>query len=155
MTHTNIAIDQRNLDRRSSPPFLCPYQLGLKQGKRALRRRSGSGTAYVDTYSFSIVLCATITIILSALDALLTLNILARGGVELNNFMAVLIDDSTEKFVSIKLALTSLAIIFLAIHHHVELTRSLKVKHLLILILIGYSTLICYEAEILYFTSGY
>ncbi|HMV12589.1 MAG TPA: DUF5658 family protein [Nitrosomonas sp.] len=155
MMHTNMTIDQRILDRRSTIPFLCPYQLGLKQGKRVLKRRSGSGAAYVDTYSTYIVLCTILTIILSALDALLTLNILARGGVELNNFMAVLIDDSTEKFVSIKLALTSLAMIFLLIHHHVELTQSLKVKHLLILILVGYSTLICYEAGILFFASKY
>ena len=155
MIHTNMTIDQRALDRRSTISFLCPYQLGLKQGKRTLKRRSGSGAAYVDNYPTYIAFCTIITIILSSLDALLTLNILSRGGIELNNFMAVLIDDSTEKFVGIKLALTSLAMIFLSIHHHVELTPSLKVKHLLALILIGYSTLICYEAGILFHVSQY
>ena len=155
MAYTDVTLDQRILDRRSKISFICPYQFGIKQGKRINKRRSGSGVAYVDSYSTYIVLCTITTVILSALDALLTLNILASGGAELNNFMAILIDDSTEKFVSIKLTLTSLAMIFLSIHHNVELTRSIKVKHLLTAILIGYSFLISYEAGLLFFASRY
>jgi uncharacterized membrane protein len=50
-----------------------------------------------------------------------------------------------EKFVALKLALTAMALILLAIHHNVRLVKSLRVRHLKYMILTGYSTLIGYE----------
>lgn len=149
MTNMNITIDQRSRDRRSSIPFFCLYQLGIKKGKRVSRRRSGTGPAYVDSYASHLMLCTIAIVLFSAMDAFLTLNILAKGGTELNGFMAILIEDSTEKFVRFKLALTSLALIFLVIHHNVQLTANLQVRHLLYLILSGYVILISYEVILL------
>ncbi|SFM24711.1 hypothetical protein SAMN05421863_10195 [Nitrosomonas communis] len=144
-----IIIYQRSRDRRTSIPFFCLYHLGIKKGRRINKRRSGAGTAYVDSYAPHLVLCTIAIILLSAMDALFTLNILARGGIELNTFIAILIEDSTEKFVHFKLALTSLALIFLIIHHNYQLIAKLQVKHLLYLILFGYITLIGYELALL------
>lgn len=45
------------------------------------------------------------------MNAFFTLNILAKGGEELNIFMAVLIEDDITKFVGIKLTLTALTFI--------------------------------------------
>lgn len=149
MTNTRIIIDQRSQDRRASIPFFCLYHLGIKKGRRINKRRSGAGVAYVDSYAPHLILCTIAIILLSAMDALLTLNILAKGGTELNSFMAILIDDSTEKFVHYKLVLTSLALIFLVIHHDVQLIARLQVKHLLYSILFGYITLIGYEVALL------
>lgn len=149
MTNMDITIDQRSQDRRSGVPFFCLYQLGIKKGMRVNKRRSGPGPAYVDSYARPLAWCTIAIVLLSATDALLTLNILARGGVELNSIMAILIEDSTDKFVRFKLALTSLALIFLVIHHNVQLTAKLKVRYLLYLILLGYVTLIGYEVLLL------
>lgn len=149
MTNTRIIIDQRTQDRRASIPFYCLYHLGIKKGRRINKRRSSVGAAYVDSYSPHLMLCTIAIILLSAMDALLTLNILTRGGTELNSFMAILIKDSAEKFVHFKLALTSLALIFLVIHHNVQLSMRLKVRHLLYSILFGYITLIGYEVALL------
>ncbi|WP_256324925.1 DUF5658 family protein [Nitrosomonas sp. Nm132] len=149
MTNMSTTIEQRSQDRRSAIPFFCPYQLGIKKGRRIHKRRSGTGPAYVDVYANHLMLCTIAIVLFSAMDALLTLNILARGGVELNSFMASLIEDSTEKFVHFKLALSSLALIFLVIHHNVELIAKLQVRHLLYLILSGYITLISYEVALL------
>lgn len=150
MINRNITtMDQRSQDRRASMPFFCLYQLGIKKGKRVNKRRAGAGPAYVDRYANHLMLCTIAIILLSAIDALLTLNILAGGGVELNSFMAILIEDSPEKFVHFKLALTSLALVFLVIHHHVKLAAKLHVKHLLYLILFGYLTLVGYEIVLL------
>lgn len=150
MTNAKIAtINRQTQDRRADLPFFCLYQLGFKKGRRVYKRRSGAGPAYVDSYANHLMLCTIAIILLSALDALLTLNILASGGIELNSFMAILIEDSTEKFVHFKLMLTSLALIFLVIHQGVELTAKLQVKHVLYLLLVGYAALISYEVVLL------
>lgn len=154
ITDMSTTTEQRSQDRRSATPFFCPYQLGIKKGRRVHKRRSGAGPAYVDVYANHLVLCTIAIILLSAMDALLTLNILARGGVELNGLMASLIENSTEKFVHFKLTLSSLALIFLIIHHNVELTAKLQVRHLLYLILFGYIVLIGYEAALLAMSSA-
>jgi hypothetical protein len=150
MANHTASIEQRLQDRRSDISFICPYQLGLKQGKRVATRRADSKAAYVDSYSWQLVFCCLAIVLLSASDAFLTLNILANGGVELNGLMAILIDDSTQKFVLFKLSLTSLAAIFLVIHHDLEIFAGFRCKHILYLILLGYFFLIGYELVLLW-----
>lgn len=145
------AIENRYSDRRAAMPFFCQYQLGIKSGRRLVDRRESkrSRAAYVDLYSGRIMFCVIGIMILSAMDAFFTLNILANGGEELNIFMAVLIEDNVMKFVGIKLALTALALMLLTIHHNVKLTERFRVRHLKYLILVGYATLIGYELHLL------
>ena len=149
----NIEItDNRGYDRRTGMPFFCQYQLGIKSGQRVADRRNDnkrSGPAYVDRYSWRVVFCVIGIMILSAMDAFFTLNILAKGGEELNIFMAVLIEDNISKFVGIKLALTALALLLLTIHHNVKLIACFRVRHLQYMVLTGYATLIGYELHLL------
>lgn len=149
----NIEVsDRRALERRSPISLFCPYQLGIKHGRRSSVRRAEANVAYVDNYAWHIGFCCLAIVLLSATDALLTLNILARGGVELNEFMAVLIEDNTHKFVMFKLALTSLAAIFLVIHHESRIIMArLRCKYLLYAILTGYLCLVGYELTLLSF----
>ncbi|MBS0423774.1 MAG: hypothetical protein JSR71_04955 [Proteobacteria bacterium] len=147
MVNIIVTTDSRKQDRRQEMPFFCVYHLGIKMGKRSADRRvSARGKPeYVDRYAGSLLFCVIAILFLSALDAHLTLNILMNGGEEINWFMAVLIEESAEKFVAIKLALTSMALILLVIHHNVRLAKFLRVRHLKYMILTGYSTLIGYE----------
>lgn len=144
------SIDNRYCERRSAMPFFSVYQLGIKIGKRVNHRRSAKGKpAYVDIYSGHLVLCIVGIMLLSTLDAIFTLNILANGGEELNIFMAVLIEDNITKFIAFKLALTALALLLLTIHHNAVIAWNLRVYHLSYLILAGYSILIAYEIKLL------
>ena len=149
----NAAIlDHRDSDRRAVMPFFCLYQLGIKLGQRVSDRRDSkkrSDAAYVDRYTWPVVLSVIGIMILSAMDAFFTLNILAKGGEELNIFMTVLIEDNITKFIGIKLALTALALLLLTIHHNVKLIASIRVRHLQYMILTGYATLIGYELHLL------
>ncbi|HNO75385.1 MAG TPA: DUF5658 family protein [Nitrosomonas mobilis] len=148
----NIGVsDRRALERRSPIALFCPYQLGIKNGRRSSVRRAGADAVYVDNYAWHIGFCCLAIVLLSATDAFLTLNILARGGVELNEFMAVLIEDNTHKFVMFKMALTSLAAIFLVIHHESRIMARLRCKYLLYAILTGYLCLVGYELALLNF----
>jgi hypothetical protein len=149
MANHTASIEQRLQDRRSNISFICPYQLGLKQGRRVATRRADSKIAYVDRYSWQLVYCCLAIVLLSASDAFLTLNILANGGIELNGLMAVLIDNSTQKFVFFKLTLTALAAIFLVIHHDLQIFARFRCRHILYLVLLGYFFLIGYELVLL------
>lgn len=144
-----FSADQRYQERRAATPFVCLYQLGFKQGRRVVKRRSERGAAYVDRYSWNLVLCCSLIVLLSATDAFLTLNILAEGGAELNEFMAILIEDNMQKFINLKLALTSLAVIMLTIHHEAQVFLNFRCRHLLYVFLAGYLCLISYELVLL------
>lgn len=151
MVNIIVTADNRKQDRRQNMPFFCAYHLGIKMGRRSAERRvSARGKPeYVDHYAGSLLFCVIAILFLSALDAHLTLNILSSGGEEINWFMAVLIEESVEKFVALKLALTAMALILLVIHHNVRLVKFLRVRHLKYMILTGYSALIGYEWHLL------
>jgi hypothetical protein len=151
MSNALSIFNNRGQDRRKGMPFFCPYHLGIKPGRRTAERRTlKRGTPeYVDHYAGHLMLCAIAILFLSFLDACLTLDILAGGGEEVNWFMAVLIEDSVEKFIAVKLALTALALMLLVIHHNVQLAGKIRVWHLKYMILAGYGTLIGYELILL------
>ena len=152
MINNAAIINNRDSDRRAAIPFFCKYQVGIKSGQRMSDRRESkkrSCAAYVDRYSWRVVLCVIGIMILSAMDAFFTLNILAKGGEELNIFMAILIEDNITKFISVKLALTGLALLLLTIHHNVKLIARFRVRHLHYMILMGYTSLIGYELHLL------
>jgi|GEM_PF-1666382 len=131
--------------------FLC-----LSFGDQERRITTRGKPVYVDRYASHLMLCAIAVLFLSAMDAFLTLNILANGGKELNWFMEVLIEDSTEKFVAFKLALTSLALVMLIIHHEVHLFKGIRVRHINYSVLAGYAILIGYELHLIALAmSGY
>lgn len=151
MANAAAISNNRNQDRRKDMPFFCPFHLGMKTGRRVGERRAPDRgePVYVDYYAGHLMLCTIAILFLSIGDAFFTLNILANGGEELNWFMAALIKDSVEKFIVFKLALTSMALILLVIHHNVHLIGGLRVKHLKYAVLIGYSVLIGYELYLL------
>ena len=147
-----ITYDLRVQGRRQEIPFFCAYHLGIRPGRRVNDRRSTKercGAAYVDRYADHLMFCVLGILVLSICDAIFTLKILAQGGDELNWFMAILIEDSIEKFIAVKMALTSLALIMLVIHHNVRVFYEMRVRHLKYTMLIGYGVLIGYELYLL------
>ena len=155
MISSAVVMDNRYQDRRSEMPFFCLYQIGIKTGRRMSERRLNiKAPVYVDRYAGHLMLCAICIMILSSMDAFFTLNILEKGGEELNPFMAVLIEDSVSKFIALKLALTSLALILLTMHHNVLLTEKIRVRHIEYSILTGYTVLIGYELFLLHLAAA-
>lgn len=80
-----------------------------------------------------------------ALDALLTLYLLDNGAVEANPLMAAALTLGAREFVLLKLALTGIALLLLAIHHRCRLYRALQVHHAMAGLAIGYVALLLYE----------
>jgi hypothetical protein len=63
--------------------------------------------------------------------------------------MLILIEDSIDKFIAVKMALTALALVMLVIHQNVKLFGGMRVRHLHYLMLTGYGFLIGYELYLL------
>lgn len=143
------SMDRRVEDRRQGTPFFNLYQLGIGGRRRATRRDGDGSTAYPDHYNASVIVCALAVVIMSALDAAFTLRLLSAGAVELNTVMAILIEDDIRKFVVFKLALTSLAVLLLVIHHDARIGSWLRVRHVHYATIAGYALLISYELTLL------
>lgn len=142
-------MDRRVEDRRQGTPFFNLYQLGIGGRRRNARRGGDDVITYPDHYHPSVILCALAVVIMSALDAAFTLSLLSAGAVELNSVMAVLIEDDVRKFVVFKLALTSLAVLLLVIHHEARIGSWLRVRHVHYATIAGYAILIGYELALL------
>ena len=90
-----------------------------------------------------------IIITCSCLDAVITLELLSRGAIELNTLMARLIETDVQQFINVKIALTGLSLVFLVVHKNFRLWGSFTVTHLIYGICIGYSVLVAYELRLL------
>lgn len=123
--------------------------LGLQGRRQNSRRQNDAVGHYVDWYSPWLLLLGLSIILCSCTDAFLTLNLLQMGAVELNVLMARLIETDVQSFVNAKIGLTCLCVTLLVIHKNFRVVLGLTVEHLLLVILIGYMTLIGYELQLL------
>jgi hypothetical protein len=106
-------------DRRSKTTLWGSLRLG---GQRQGARREGEGEdTYIDQPARHVTLLVSIILGSSILDALLTLLYLERGGGEANPLMAVAIHSGHAWFVALKMLLTIVGVIMLAIHQNFRL----------------------------------
>ena len=129
-------------DRRRRPtPLRACFRFG---GRRHAFRRDGEArNRYVDRPSNEIVALSLLTVVLSVLDALFTLLHLEGGGREVNPFMRLVLGAGVSWFVSLKIGLTGLGVIFLAIHQNFRMSR--VALHAIALI---YSALLAYHSAL-------
>ena len=136
---------QRPDRRRRHPPLIDLHHFGMGGRRRSLRRRDDTAHAYRDRYLWRDLLVSAAIILLSSLDAFLTLKLLDRGAVELNALMHRLIEENVYIFVQIKIALTSLCTLLLVIHWDFRVFRAYRVGGLLVGVLVLYTMLVLYE----------
>ena len=141
--------DRRRLtDRRRSHRFINWRSLGFSGRRRHHRRHDNRTNPRVDWYQPRLMIAAIGIIILSGCDAFFTLKLLNLGAIELNIFMAQLIEQDIATFVRYKIALTCLSTLLMVIFCHVRI-GPLRVSNLLWTALVGYSALIFYELILL------
>jgi hypothetical protein len=97
----------------------------LFNGRRErFRRDEDMGKAFIfDRYNQKLFLAITAILILSILDAVLTLVVIQRGATELNPVMAYFLDHGTSTFIVAKYVLTSIGVLILLIFKNVFLTK--------------------------------
>lgn len=138
--------------RRSLPYFSSRYWTG---GRRVGGRRVEDTTNYVDRYEPGLVSSAVAILLLSCLDAVLTLVLITRGATEINIAMAKLISIDVNSFLYTKILITAIGVIILIMHKNHYYFRLVRVKTFVHLFLVFYIILVGYEIVLLQISSGY
>jgi len=111
--------------------------------------RTKTREGIVDRHEPRLLLSTLGILLLSLTDAVFTLTLLQHGAVELNSFMAVLIETDVQLFVAGKMAITAVCLIFLLIHAKFRIFRVVRISTLLYGFLSIYGLLIAYELVLL------
>ena len=145
VSDAQLAIERRDRsDRRR--PSLKGILYGLFLSRRRGPRRAETYLGhYSDWYDVKLLALSLGLLLLSCLDAALTMKLLSNGAVELNPVMDGLIQKGTNYFVAIKIAVTALCILVLVAHNRFKLFNLLRVDIVLIAAVFIYLGLVTYE----------
>jgi len=137
------------LDRRMAKLNLVErfFQRGARTQHRRVKDRDNF--SYLDRHEPHLLLLSVIVIVCSLIDSLLTLEILATGGVELNYFADQLIGLGLYGFIFTKYLITAFGIIVLVLHKHYFMIVGIQVRHAIYSFVFIYSVLIIYETTII------
>jgi hypothetical protein len=137
-------IDRTDSDRRdlSWRTLIFGY---LRSRRRTTRRASEGMPIFTDYHHPWLFFLATGIMMLSCLDAFLTLQLLDRGAIEINPFMAAVINHGTLTFAASKMLLTSIGILALVFLARAPFMRRFRTGLILTIFFSGYAILVCYE----------
>jgi hypothetical protein len=117
----------------------------LRSRRRTTRRASEGMPIYTDYHHPWLFFLATSIMMMSCFDAILTLQLLDRGAIEINPFMAAVINQGTLTFVATKMLLTSLGILALVFLARARFMRRFRTGLILTFLFSAYAILVCYE----------
>jgi hypothetical protein len=142
-------VDRRSgQDRRRAATHPLRAAVG-RGGRRGARRQQDRRDIYVDRYHPRLRYVAIGLLLLSILDAFLTLMLLEKGGTELNPLMQFMMSLDTELFLYSKLLLTAFGVAILVVHYHFFWMRVIPVAGMLYALLGAYVLLVNYEIYLL------
>ena len=141
----NINNDNRVIaERRAFTWRTVVY--GFIRSRRRDSRRSGDGEPlFTDWHHPWLFFLATGIMVMSSLDAFLTLQLIERGAYEANPVMAAAMDRGIASFAVSKMALTGLGILALVFLARVMVFNRLRTGLILTGFFSFYAVLICYE----------
>ena len=136
-------------DRRRHPtPALSRYTLwgGRRRGPR---RTADPQSIYVDRLGWGLASVLIVIFVFHVLDALFTLAHIARGGTELNPIMGFFLDQGAGAFLTAKLSIAAVGLLFLGFHGRFPLVRR-GIAALFVL----YAGVVCYHFILIWQTSA-
>jgi hypothetical protein len=142
------AIERRYQDRRRFS-FRSLFGALFILRRRHSRRNDDLLNTYVDWYEPWPLIASVLIILLSCLDAFLTLILLGHGAVEMNTLMDWLIQKDIRTFATAKITVTGLALFVMVMHFNFNLYKVLPVRYLLYTLMLLYALLIAYEIRLL------
>ena len=137
---------RRGTDRRNNKK--AQFKYFLVNGRREYsRRKEDSARAYFfDRYNQRIFAAITAILMLSIVDALLTLELIEKGSSELNPVMAYFLEHGPLPFIIAKYILTSFGVIVLLICKNVFLKRiNMYTRSLFSYVIFAFSTVILWQ----------
>ncbi len=115
----------------------------------ASRRQTDRRYPIIDRVEMPVALLAVALMILSILDSVFTLTLIANGGQELNPVMDAMLQKSVSLFTSTKMALTAIPAIILVATANVLLLGKIRARSFLAAAVGMYAGLIGYELMLL------
>lgn len=139
---------RRGPDRRIRDPLLADWRYAFRGRRRGPRRDGEDG--HSDVYDPRLLLTTAAVLVLSTLDAAMTLTLLDTGMIrEANPFMRVLIEHDVQVFINLKTALTGAGLLLLVVASHARVFGRIRVRAVLNVVLGMYMALIAYELFLL------
>lgn len=150
MTQENLEISRAVADNRSDYDrrFFTwrTVVFGFVRSRRLVNRRAeDEDVIFLDWHHPWLFFLATGTMLLSCVDAFLTLQLLDRGMVEVNPFMQAVLSQGTLLFTSTKLAMTGFGILVLVFLAKARFLNRIRTGILLTVFFSCYACLVCYE----------
>jgi hypothetical protein len=143
-----IAAERRERHDRRRTTWRTFVQ-GSLTPRRRNHRRTGEGEMLVDWHEPHLLFLAIMILLLSVVDALLTLNLMHLGAEEANPVMAFLINDKPRIFALVKMSLTGAGIVVLVALARARFFRIIRISIIMHWCLLAYVGLIAYEAWML------
>jgi hypothetical protein len=123
---------------------------GRRAGVR--RKEDWDGAFYFDRYSSNIFAAIVLILLLSVLDALLTLYLIDRGSTELNPVMSYFLKYGPFVFMGAKYFLTCMGVVILLLFRNALRKRSVShARHLFSYIIGAFTTVIVWEICLIFF----
>jgi len=144
MELSRAMADKRAIDRRSFS--WRTFVFGFARSRRlSLRRVEDAEVLFLDSHHPWLFFLAVGTMIMSCVDAFMTLQLLQHGMIEANPVMAAALDQSTMAFVVSKVTITGISILILVFLAKTRFMNRVRVGLFLTVIFSFYACLICYE----------
>lgn len=121
----------------------------LRSRRRAQRRAVDPTPLFVDWHHPWLFFLSVGIMLLSSLDAFLTLQLIGRGAVEVNPVMLAAMGGGTQAFATAKMLLTGTGILALVFMAHSKLFNCIRASLTLTGFFAFYCCLICYEFVLL------
>jgi hypothetical protein len=142
---TGKLTDGRVMPDRRAPSWRTAVFGYLRSRRREHRRSSERDAVFIDWHHPWLFFLAIGIMLLSSVDAFLTLQLLDRGAVEINPIMAGVLQRGDFAFVVSKMALTGLGILVLVFLSRLRLFTFLRTGLLLTVFFSFYACLACYQ----------
>ena len=139
-------------DRRTHRFRKLKYLLFAGRRTHVRREEDWHGTFYFDRYSSNIFAAIVAILLLSILDALLTLYLLENGSKELNPVMSYFLKYGPFVFMGAKYFLTCMGVVILLLFRNVLRKRSMThTQHIFSYIICAFTTVIVWELCLIFF----
>src|SRR5882757_10272780 len=148
-TTASAAPDRRSAPDRRKRVLYSLFYGSFNPRRRTPRRTDARSLRDLDWHQPQWLAVAMLIVVLSCVDAALTLSLMSHGAYEVNPLMAPIVGGSPLVFTVIKVGLTAGGVVLLTLAARMRAFGKIPVSFLLYGVLIGYGTLVVYELKLL------
>lgn len=145
MEMSEAAIDNRMIDDRRTLSWRTVLFGFVRSRRREHRRALESEVRFLDWHHPWLFFLSVGTMLLSSLDAFMTLLLIDRGMVEINPVMAAVMGHGTAWFAATKLFMTATGVLMLVFLAKSRFLDRFRTGLLLTIVFSFYACLVCYE----------